>query len=228
MGAVYWGFKLYFDESIGSREIEKEFVELLAKHTHDGKPPEKVEGKFYEIWLKLPSGTNSANYSLRVAPFELSLWTDMTISGEEVTLLDNIMFAIAKEMEPICACSNIEAHDTVNEGSIYYSDPYFLVLEPPAPGSHVSIEEFLIDERALQKISEIKKVLPNKELLQIIKKYSKEIIIGKHGIGIVKLDCSYQEAYVYPHYFLRKLVRSRGVELEEGYAEKYAKELGIE
>jgi len=34
--------------------------------------------------------------------------------------------------------------------------------------------------------------------------------------------------FVFPRYFVRKEVRKRGIELEEGLAEKYAKELGIE
>jgi hypothetical protein len=85
-----------------------------------------------------------------------------------------------------------------------------------------------------KEIDKIKGVMEPDEIKKFVKKYHGPFkLIEGTGIGLIKSnDCSYssdevKKRYVYPRYFIRKELRKRGLKLEDGLAEKYAKELGI-
>lgn len=230
MGAVYWGFTLYFGRSEDAMRFKEKFAKAIGPFTPDSKPLKKTRGS-YSVHLKVPgSEQGGVAYHITTGPSdsELNLITDMSDGVTEVDLLDDVMLAIAQKLGPTCALSIIETHDTANEhAAIFYRNPYFFLMEPPGTSSSESIENFLEDEMTLQKISEFKRILPLEELIAILRQHCKQVFVGERGVGILKGNYSSEEACVYPHYFLRQLVRSRGVSLDEGFAEKYAREFGI-
>ena len=116
---------------------------------------------------------------------------------------------------------------TINELGMYYRNPYFYFLEPPV--DFIKLHAFFENSAVLQKLSELRKAISPDELIETLKQHCEQVVRGQNGIGISKDSHGkgYGESYVFPHYFLRKLARSRGVQLEEGYAEKYAEKLGI-
>lgn len=237
MGAS-WGFELYFESGISKLSLKKRFLKAIAPHKLHGESLKSPEG-FEGIWLKRPdSEYGGANYGLSVTTSaltlsSLTLSTDMTIDAVEMDILDKVLLHVAQKLDPLFSFSSLETRYTANEsGAMYYRNPYFFAMEPPGADSHQYIAEFLEDRNILQKVAEIQRVLPLEELIELLKKYCKVVVHGKNGVGILKRDYEGKDfaayaTYVYPHYFLRQLVRSRGVQLDEGLAEKYAKEFGI-
>jgi hypothetical protein len=65
---------------------------------------------------------------------------------------------------------------------------------------------------------------------KIIKRIRKKEANAHDPYGYVSYSTELDEKgrYIFPRYFIREELRKRGVKLEEGLAEKYAKELGIE
>ena len=98
----------------------------------------------------------------------------------------------------------------------YFSTPYYFCFE------------LLADRGFLTELSgelaKIKKVLPELELLELIKKSTSDYLELSGGIGIFR---GINEEHI-PRYFIRKELRKRGITLPEGDAEKYAKQLGLE
>ncbi len=125
-----------------------------------------------------------------------------------------------KNLKMACALSK-EVTENISEALFeYYSDPYYFCFELKA--------RYLFLDELKDEINKIKKVLPKKELTELIKKNArKPILIGK-GIGILKTKYGAYEEPVYPRYFIRKELRKRGMQIEEGKAEEYAKRLGLE
>lgn len=99
----------------------------------------------------------------------------------------------------------------------YYAEPYFFCLEPTKEDEDRRHENgFLFDGKNRQKIEEIKKVMPREELLKLLEKHSKKLILGKCGAGIIK-EVGYDAFY--PRYFVRKAVRGKNINLPEGFTE---------
>lgn len=117
----------------------------------------------------------------------------------------------------------------------HYRDPYFFCLDPRQSLEnqrqntvrHIA-DEFIYDKDALNKIAEIRKVLSLDELVNLLRKNCKKVAIGpKGGVTVWKGEEGDTASAVSLRYFLAQEVRRRGVHLEEGSAEQYAKELGI-
>lgn len=232
MGA-YWGFELHFAKVHDKGILKKRFLEAISPYVLYDKS-EKSPSGVLGIWLKRPdSEYGGANYSLNVDDSRIVLITDMTIDATEMGLLDEVMLKVSQQLNPVVAVSCLEgALGTINElSAMYYSDPYYFALEPPGnyrPVIRQTLEQFLRDNKIKKKLAEIKKVLPLKELVEILRRYSEKVVLGQNGgIGILKGAAANgpNATYVFPHYFLRQVIRSRGIQLEGGFAEKYAKML---
>ena len=104
----------------------------------------------------------------------------------------------------------------------YFRDPVlFASFQDGDQFTHNKISKFISAE-------EIKKIFVNN-------RNGFEVILPKKagGIGVVKSYSLHRTSddnklfTVYPHYFIRKELKKRGLKIENGLPEKYAKELGI-
>ncbi len=228
MGGTYWGFELHFSRS-KKETLEREFIKALTPFAEIRSPT--TDKPYYDIWLKVPGG--GALYSLNTTATRVTLITDMSIKGPEIILLDDVMLAVAQQLNPLRAISIMETLGTINElTAIYYSDPYYFLLEPPSTDPsdiRTGLKRLLQGFKEKKKLAEIKKILPLEELVEVLQKHCEKVVFGQNGgVGILKGSSAKANAtYVFPHYFLRQLVRQRGVALKEGFAEKYAMKLGI-
>ena len=81
-------------------------------------------------------------------------------------------------------------------------------------------------------IKKAQKLIEKKELLSLIKKNTFASFETKSGgVGCWKIENEAKRGinsfFVYPRYFIRKELRKRGLKIEDGLPEKYAKEIGI-
>jgi hypothetical protein len=254
--SITTGFYMIF-EGNKVDEKAKRFLKLIKPHcTPPSKPKYYKEGSFEgysEIYVNMyyKDGVMRGLYfSLNFQRNEdtgnratLSFTTDFSIaaSKENSEILYNIFLEVAAKLDPVFG-SDINATDLTGPCEFpveYYENPYFFCVEPKL--RKISIEErdrlrvgstllhdFLHNKDLESKLEEIKRVMGREELVALLKKYCRKVVLGEHGVGILKnMTEGHREFYVYPRYFIRKELRKRGVHLDEGLAEKYAKELGI-
>ncbi len=151
-------------------------------------------------------------------------------------LFYDIFFASCKELKPVFGTAEPTEQNTDRENTRpctdqaeYYKNPYLFCIEPPLFGSGdfnpaQFSHDFFHRTDIVAKLAEIEKVMSRSELVAILKKHSEQMVESDDGgIGVFKK--SWQA--VYPRYFVRKEIRKRGLELEEGLAEKYAEESGV-
>lgn len=153
--------------------------------------------------------------------------------ADVVELFYDIFFTACKELKPVFGTADETIYDKrpCMDQCEYYQDPYLFCLEPPLFNYYnfdevKYVNEFFHNGKLFSKLNEIKRVMSRDELVGIIKKYSKKMIESDDGgIGIFKNE--YPQA-AYPRYFIRRELRKRGIQVEDGLAEQYAKELGVE
>ena len=117
-------------------------------------------------------------------------------------------------------------------GVEHYRNPYLLCLEPlPDKNGYDATslyKDFINNPTTLAKISEIKRVLPLKELIKLLNKHCNKASIGKNdGITVLKKVEDGNRDFVSLRFYLAKEIRKRGVALEEGTAEEWAKKIVI-
>ncbi len=176
------------------------------------RPAYEVKGKYCEL-ITFSNDTMGADYVPNVKFFI------------------DLFFSTCKSLKPAFACAiegGLEPQERpCFDYAEYYNNPYFFCVEPSLGPSYSDYDvSFLNDKTVLAKLAEIKKVMSRSELLSLIQKHSKELTVNNGaGVGVLK-DIGSDP--VHPRYFIRKELRKRGVKLEDGYAEKYARERGLE
>ncbi len=133
--------------------------------------------------------------------------------GEDHEVLNGITKEILEMLDPICAYGGNGGYDfSVEQHYIEYQrDPYNFCIDPRINkwkprhytrswlcGRH---HPFLFDPKIQNEKEEYERLISRRELITLIKKHSKGIIIGKRGIG--KLDGL-------PRYWIRKKLRELG------------------
>lgn len=139
--------------------------------------------------------------------------------------IDEIMFTqeFEETLKKIIKLENLKIAFTKNEVTEnlsetlfeYYNEPYYFCFELKA--------RYLFLDELKEEINKIKKILPKKELIEIIKNNAKKVFLTEKGIGILKTYSDPDEREL-----IQKELRKRGIPLEKGEAEKYAKRLGLE
>lgn len=125
-------------------------------------------------------------------------------------------------------------NDEIESYIEYYKDPYFFCIEPPYENDQI-IEDmdtsFLEDSDTLNLLTKCRSVMTEEELISITQSKSSGFLKLPNGLAVMRKPGSSLvgalKSFVYPRYFIRKELRKIGVDIPEGLAEKYAKELGI-
>jgi len=100
---------------------------------------------------------------------------------------------------------------------------------------HKDLYKFLmVKEEDVTLLDKAPSLIKPSELYELIVKNRGDFkIIESKGIGLIKAKSDFwtseeeKKFYVYPRYFIRKELKKRGLKIEDGLPEKYAKELGI-
>lgn len=226
---------------------KREFLELLAKKWGDRIKVgnETIHGR--EIEMRDTRRSSNAPYYL---PFYLSAgpFTNdkassiYTVSGlylysgvmnetyvEELELFHEIFLTACKELKPTFGTAEGTEQGErrpVTDQAEYYGNPYLFCFEPPLFNPAFDPASFLVflhDKGLAAKLSKIERALDRSELVEIIRKHSERVVESEDGgVGVFKNH--YPQA-AYPRYFVRRELRRRGIELGEGLAEKYAKQM---
>jgi hypothetical protein len=92
----------------------------------------------------------------------------------------------------------------------YYNDPYYFCFELKA--------RWLFLDELKDEINKIKKILPKKELIEIIKNNAKKVFLTDKGIGILKTYSGPNEREL-----IRKELKKKGIPFEDNEDEKNIK-----
>lgn len=110
----------------------------------------------------------------------------------------------------------------------HYRNPYFFCLEPEKKEyGYDPADNFIQDKAMLDKISEVRKVLSIDELVTLLRKHCSKVGIGPDGGVTVLKGYGETKPAVALRYFISQELLKRGVNITEGSAAMYAKELGI-
>ena len=183
----------------------------------------KNEVNSYSGNIKIETEDSSLPYlSIRVPEYALD---------ESWDIFYELFKTICNKLEPLYAqFGGYDLDFPVHASFVeYYRDPYFFCVDP------VKSEDrfFHLKGNQIQlTISKAKKLISKGELLSLIKKHSVdsfETLSG--GFGCLKIESELKQgmgaSFVYPRYFIRKELKKRGLKIEDGLPEKYARELGI-
>lgn len=151
----------------------------------------------------------------------------ITLHEEDVPIFFDMCFDLCRNIDPVYATggNGIEVWDYGPAWSSieHYRNPYFFCIEPPKSRCYVP-PDFLFNENMLKKVAEISKVLSRNELLILLQVHCKKVAIGpKMGVSVFK-GYTTNDAIAL-RYYLSKEVRKRGIQLEEGDAEQFAKKI---
>ena len=148
-------------------------------------------------------------------------------SEEDLNLFFNIFFTSCKELKPVFGGASEAEFDpgVYMYEAEYYRNPYFFCAEQPVFRSSGFNPKFLInflhDKGLAAKLAEIETKMNRSELVEILGRHSKRVVVGDDGgIGVLK-DYPLQ---IYPRFFVRREARRKGIALESGIAEKYGTE----
>ncbi|MBI2142204.1 hypothetical protein HYU15_01790 [Candidatus Woesearchaeota archaeon] len=150
-----------------------------------------------------------------------------TLHEDELKPFFDMCFDMCNEIDPLFACGGNEI--AVGDGPAttsleHHRNPYFFCLEPLDDPSYTA--GFLYDEAMLKKVSEIAKVWPRDELIELLRTCCGRVGVGPYGgVTVVKGDDS--DLIERVRFIMPREVRKRGVDLAEGIIEKYAKESEI-
>ena len=218
-----------------------EILLKINRHDEVANVPFYLEAKYYDK-LKASALTFRTHF------IDDSYYKDPIINyphNPDNTMFYDIFFTACRELKPIYGYADETKDDErpCMDWAEYCKEPYLFCFEPPL-FPHILIfgyndqrvdklfTDFIRNKDVIAKLEEIKEVMSRDELTDFIKKYSGQIkYSGKivesddGGIGILKNE--YPQA-AYPRYFIRRELRKRGIKLEEGLAEKYAKKLKME
>lgn len=174
-----------------------------------------------------PTSTHSGNS-------KIELRSNATLSGRQQLLeFFNFCFDVCTKIDPLYALadSGIGVYDYGPAWCAveHYRNPYFFCLEPKKERhGYDPAVDFIADKALLNRISEIQKVMSIDELVNLLRKHCVKVAVGPSGgVTVWKAENGGTASAVGLRYFLAQEVRRRGVQLAEGSAEKYAKELGI-
>ncbi len=214
--------KLVFPPNEDLDIVEKKFVESLGQEIRRG----ELIGGVWERYILIEQADSyfylSKHKDDRLALFGIISSTSLSgLTGKDLFEFLNRIGDATSKLDPLFAYWEYTGSfgvEIVMESEFeYYSEPYFFCLEPVVErGDKGDDVGFLFDEKTHQKIEEIKKVMPRDELLALLEKHSKKLVLGKCGAGIIK-EVGY-DAY-YPRYFVRKAVREKNINLPEGFTE---------
>ncbi len=234
MGDV-WFLSMIFPRDKDLDSVEKKFAEAIGTRIDDIKEQEikdLKELKVLDITRSMPINLTNTYFYLHknklngLAIFTIVSYVSLNgLRGEKrLEFLKKVGVATSK-LEPLLAYGGIGGYiedRLLNAEFEYYSDPYFLCLEPIVPlEDEPGDYDFLFNEKNHETIEKIKKVLPKKELLLLLKKYSAALIQGKQGAGVIRNGFDEAECIWRPRYFLRKAIREIGIDLSEGFTELY-------
>lgn len=226
---------------------KKEFLELLknwGERITIGKETEYG----VEVLMKHKEAEDSAlPFYLLAAPDAirgisgLYFYTDSMSDSypSEQELFYDIFLTVCKELKPIFGSAQSTEWGTDRESTRpctdqaeYYQNPYLFCVEPPLSdyyfndSSYINaFYDFLHSNELTTKLVEIERVVSRSELVGIIQQHVGEMIESDDGgIGVLKNNVQ----AVYPRYFIRQELRRRGIQIEEGLAEQYAKEFKVD
>lgn len=213
--------------------------EIIIKKSRDS-----MDGMFFYLNVAYDEKKNVSGLSFSTESMDQSYHKDPVIkysNNPDILLFYEIFFEACKYFGPTLAYADETKDDErpCMDWAEYYKDPFLFCLEPPLFISGEKkddldrfFNDFIRNKNVIAKLNEIKKVMSRDKLIDLIKKYSGQIkYSGKFvesddgGVGILKND--YPQA-AYPRYFIRRELRKRGIQLEDGLAEKYAKKLKME
>lgn len=242
-----------FCRTLGTEKVRSVF-KSFNPHKPIPKSPEVIDSFGVKMFNE-DSEELYVNFDIRVHNDQIWFTTDtpsaLTAHSKNTTILMDLFFDLASKLDPLYATDVYvgDISDRLSRIALleieyeYYREPYFFCLEPARgePYHH----DFLKDRESLKKIEEIKKVLPRSGLVDILKQHATRVVIGKEGVGVKKpegrhgikaedvglregLDTIiFADPIIYPRYFVRKVVRAKGVDLPQGITERCAKKLGI-
>ncbi|MBI2142203.1 hypothetical protein HYU15_01785 [Candidatus Woesearchaeota archaeon] len=141
---------------------------------------------------------------------------------EEKPFFD-MCFDMCNEIDPLFAWGGSEnSNGPATTPVEHHRNPYFFCLEPLDDHPDYTAG-FFCDEVLLRKVSEIAKVLPKDELIELLRTCCERVGVGHYG-GVTVMKGVDDFLIERVRFIMPREVRKRGVDLEEGRIEKYAKE----
>jgi hypothetical protein len=150
-------------------------------------------------------------------------------SKKRLDFIKKMLADIVQETDPKFAFNGIPGDSKICSSSFeYYHNPYFFCVMPEAgrvKGTETDSFDFLRNKKLLSRLNGYRKLLPEDELLSILKKNSEKLLKGENGAGVFKRNW-YELFYSWrnwsePRYFVREELRRRGAKIGIDLPEKY-------
>ncbi|MBI3036911.1 hypothetical protein HYY73_04135 [Candidatus Woesearchaeota archaeon] len=219
---------------VEKKAANKSFQAILAAVGEQGKVKKQPHQPYELVVGSMTYDLKQEKETTRFGNSQIRLHSVATLSEEEqFARFFDFCFDVCRKIDPLygLADNGITVYDYGPAWSAveHYRNPYFFCLEPPkAEYGYDPADDFIHNETMLSKISEIRRVLSLDELLTLLRTHCKKVAVGdKGGVTVWKDEKGDTESAVGLRYFLAQEVRRRGIHLEEGSAEKYARELGV-
>jgi hypothetical protein len=150
-----------------------------------------------------------------------------TPNEDQQTAFLEFCFDVCREVDPLHAMAGTELDSEYGfawEAVEHHRNAYFFCLDTKRDDGIP--EEVIRSGKARKKVEEIEKKLSFDRLTKLLEIYSKKVSISPNrGVTIFKGDSTMDAVAL--RYYLVNEVRKKGIDLEVGSAEEYAKVLGI-
>lgn len=173
-------------------------------------------------------------FSRNIGDYRYYTYTATVLPGDGLKarhyVFKNMFLGLAPILDPIAGFSYGDHILTIAETQYeYYRDPYMFCATPlvDTNAKALGFFKFLHDRDIEKELLIAKGAIPRDELIRLIKKHSRKIVINERGAGIDKGNYYDLECSVIPRVFLREEIRRRGFDLPEGFTELFVKQFGI-